>query len=107
MIRVGCEPSGKSPYGDGPLSGYDKQIGVLCCITPALTLVKPLGRKLFKSHSLILLAIAVYGHPKRRVPVTGKKLNLKGEPMSYQFRRNRNLLLFMLSPSCFVCSYCL
>jgi len=65
-IRVGCEPSGKSPYGDGPLSGRDSQIGVLCCITPALILVKSLGRKLFKIHILILLTIAVYYHPNCR-----------------------------------------
>jgi len=42
-IRVRCEPSGKSPYGDGLLSGRDTQIGVLCCITPTLILVKSLG----------------------------------------------------------------
>ena len=58
-IRVGCEPSGKSPYEDGPLNGHDSQIGMLCCITPALILVKSLRRKLFKTHLLILLTIAV------------------------------------------------
>ena len=66
MIRVRCEPSGKSPYEDGPLSGRDSHIGVLCCITLALILVKSLGRKLFKTHPLILLTVAVYSHPNCR-----------------------------------------
>ena len=65
-IRVGCEPSEKSPYGDGPLSGRDSQIGVLCCIMPALILVTSLGQKLFKTHPLNLLTVAVYSHPNCR-----------------------------------------